>query len=133
MGRGRARPRVGVRTSPLASEEDWDTGKPTYVGGASPSEATVGPSAGSTPGRRTAKVLWQEEHWMRIRAGISAPRAKRSRCPQPGQRTLKNDGETEEGWVMLRLGFGGSYPDTYASRLPKRFALRSLTPWPPLP
>src|SRR6185295_14162583 len=62
---------------------------------------------------------------MRIRAGISAATAKRSRCPQPGQLTLKNDGETEEGWVMLR-----AFPQSYSIHTPAR---PSLPPAPSLP
>src|SRR6187549_177611 len=62
---------------------------------------------------------------MRIRAGISAATAKRSRCPQPGQLTLKNDGETEEGWVMLR-----AFPQSYSIDTPAR---PPLPPSPPLP
>jgi hypothetical protein len=46
-------------------------------------------------------VAWQEEHWIRRRGGIPASTVKRSRVPQPGQLTLKDDGDSGKLWFIL--------------------------------
>ena len=56
--------------------------------------------AGSAPGRRTPKIVLQDEHWMRRRGGISAITAKRSRVPHPGHVTLNDDGEAKDCWLI---------------------------------
>jgi hypothetical protein len=80
------------------------------VGGASaidpaPGTPAVIDCAGSTPGRRTPKVVLQEAHWMRRRGGVSATTANLSLVPHPGHVTLNDEGEAKDCWLILdRLG-----------------------------
>lgn len=76
-----------------------------------PTVATSEDDAGSTPGRRTPKVVWQDEHWMRTRGGISRLTENRSRNPQPVQVTVKDDGDTADCWLILdRQGEASLHP-----------------------
>ncbi len=87
----------GTLSPPEEEPGDPETGKATNVGAVVPMEPTeLDDSAGAVPGRRTPNTVLHEAHWSRSRAGISAATVNRSLCPQPGQGTVNDDGETEE-------------------------------------